>query len=88
MASLMQRMGFLKSTVLSCINGDVTSKSFYSDLRKRREENRYQLEMLNRLVRKKRPDLIAKYCSAVLARRPAPKFRRQLNIARTTLEQS
>ena len=88
MASLMQRLGILKSTVLSCINGDITSNSYYSDLRKRREENRYQLEMLNRLVRKKRPDLIVKYCSAVLARRPAPKFRRQLNIAKTTLEQS
>ena len=88
MASLMQRMGILKSTVLSCINGDITSNSFYSDLRKRREENRYLLEMLNRLVRKKRPDLIVKYCSAVLVRRPGPKFRRQLNIARKTLEQS
>ena len=88
MASLMQRMGILKSTFLSCINGDITSNSFYSDLRKRREENRYQLEMLNRLVRKKRPDLIVKYCSAVLVRRPGPKFRLQLNIARKTLEQS
>ena len=88
MASLMQRMGILKSTVLSCINGNITSYSFYSVLRKRREENRHQLEMLNRLVRKKRPDLIVKYGSAVLARRRGPKFRRRLNIARKTLEQS
>ena len=33
-------------------------------------------------------DVIVKYGSAVLARRPGPKFRRQLNIVRKTLEQS
>ena len=87
MASLMQRMGILKSTILGCMNGDITPTSFYADLRKRREEPRYQIEMLQRLMKMKRPDLIVKYCTAVLARRRGPRFRQQLNIARKVLAQ-
>lgn len=80
-ASMWIRLGILKPIVEQSIAGTLTEPAFYKMLRARREDMRYQREMLERLEKKKRPWMIAQYCSAVLARRGGPKFRKAMRAA-------
>lgn len=81
-ASMWTRIGVLKPIVEQSIAGTLTEPNFYKMLRGRREDARYQREMLDRLEKKGRPWLIANYCEAVLARRGGPKFRKAMKAAR------
>ncbi|RPE67165.1 hypothetical protein EDD53_1569 [Pacificibacter maritimus] len=80
-ASMWIRLSILKPIVEQSIAGTLTEPAFYKMLRGRKEDLRYQREMLERLERKGRPWLIARYCEAVLARRGAPKFRKAMKQA-------
>ena len=84
-ASLWLLMGVLKPIVLECVDGSMTPGRFYSLLRARREIPRYQKEMIGHLKDHGRTWLVAHYCRAVLARRRAPAFRRELRVAETRL---
>jgi hypothetical protein len=79
-------LGLLKPVIESCVAGDMTASKFYGMMRARREVGRYQKEMLNTVLADGRPWLIARYCSAVLARRRGPNFRKALNAARAKLD--
>jgi pimeloyl-ACP methyl ester carboxylesterase len=81
-ASMWIRLGILKPIVEGSIAGTLTEPAFYKMLRGRREDMRYQREMLERLEKKNRPWLIVTYCEAVLARRRGPKFRKAMRVAR------
>lgn len=81
-ASMWIRLGILKPIVEQSILGTLTEPAFYKMLRARREDTRFQREMLERLQKKDRPWLIATYCAAVLARRGGPKFRQAMKAAR------
>jgi pimeloyl-ACP methyl ester carboxylesterase len=85
-ASMWTRIGILKPIVEQSIAGTLTEIDFYKMLRGRRENTRYQREMLERLEKKQRPWLIEQYCSAVLARRGGPKFRQALKKAQQKLK--
>lgn len=80
-ASLWDVMGVLKPVVEGCVEGTLSRPEFYRLMRKRRETNRYQREMLTRLRDRKRHALTVRYCGAVLARRGAPNFRKEMNKA-------
>jgi hypothetical protein len=79
------RLGILKPIVEQSIEGTLTEPAFYKMLRARREDSRYQREMLERLEKKGRPSLIVQYCSAILERRGGPKFRKALKGAQSKL---
>lgn len=81
-ASMWIRLGILKPIVEQSIAGTLTEAAFYKMLRGRREDARFQREMLDRLDKKGRPWLIVRYCEAVLARRGGPKFRQAMKAAR------
>lgn len=80
-ASMWIRLSILKPIVEQSIAGTLTEPAFYKMLRGRREDTRFQREMLERLEKKGRPWLIVRYCEAVLARRGAPKFRQAMKVA-------
>ncbi|MGR3715030.1 MAG: phosphoadenosine phosphosulfate reductase [Shimia sp.] len=80
-ASLWLLMGVLKPVIEGCVAGTMTQSEFYTLLRRRREIGRYQKEMLAALEKADRPKLIHRYCTAVLARRGAPVFRKALRAA-------
>ncbi|MFT6423807.1 MAG: pimeloyl-ACP methyl ester carboxylesterase [Celeribacter sp.] len=80
-ASMWIRLGILKPIVEQSIVGTLTEPAFYKMLRARRDDRRFQREMLQRLEKKGRPWLIVRYCEAVLARRGGPKFRQAMNAA-------
>lgn len=77
-ASMWTRLGVLKPIVEGAIAGSLTEASFYGLLRSRRDNPRYQREMLERLEKKGRPWMVIQYCEAILARRRGPKFRKAL----------
>lgn len=85
-ASLWQRMGILKDVILGCFDNSLTHHTFYSLLRARLHNPRYQKEMLNRLEQKGRPHLIWRYTTAVLNTRRGPVFRKALNKAAAEIE--
>lgn len=74
-ASLWLQLGILKPVIEGCVDGTIGPNNFYKSLRARRENKRFQKEMLHRLESWDRPRLLADYCAAVLARRHAPHFR-------------
>ena len=80
-ASLWLQIRILKKVGEGCVDGTLTPVGFYQMVRARRELPRYQRETLDRLQARKGDGLIAQYCAAVVARRPAPKFRRAMNEA-------
>ncbi len=80
-ASLWANMGVLKPVIEGCIEGTLTKHGFYKLMRQRHGASRYQREMLNRLVEQNRPALTVRYCKAILSKRRAPLFRKQLNRA-------
>jgi pimeloyl-ACP methyl ester carboxylesterase len=84
-ASLWIQLGLLKPIVEACVAGTLTPGEFYKWMRARRENPRFQKELLNTLVKEDRPKLIARYCEAVLARRRGPNFRKALRAARVRL---
>ncbi len=77
-ASLWMAMGVLKPVVEGCIEGSLTRSGFYKLMRQRHDTNRYQREMLGRLRDQKRYALTIRYCKAVLSRRGAPAFRKEM----------
>lgn len=81
-ASMWIKLGILTPVVEGAIEGTLTDRDFYRMLRKRREERRYQREMVDRLEKAGKPARVAQYCEAVLAREPGPKFRKALRKAR------
>ncbi|WP_069298864.1 hypothetical protein [Neptunicoccus sediminis] len=80
-ASLWQQMGVLKQVVLGCVEDTLTTAAFYGMMRARLHNHRYQKEMLNRLLEKNRPHLVARYTRAVLNTRGGPNFRKALRAA-------
>ena len=78
-ASLWLRMAVLKPVIVGCVEGNMAPAEFYGMLRVRKENPRYQKEMLARIKALDRPALLARYCQAVLDTRRAPVFRRELN---------
>ena len=85
-ASMWGRMGILKPIILDCVDEKLTSARFYSYLRTRRENPKYQRAMLDNLRAAGRPGRVVGYCRAVLARRRAPKFRQAMKDALAELE--
>ncbi|WP_417248398.1 phosphoadenosine phosphosulfate reductase [Celeribacter sp.] len=84
-ASMWIQLGILTEVVEGAIEGTLTNARFYHLLRGRRDNRRYQREMLERLNKKGRPALVAQYCEAVMARKPGPKFRNALKAANKKL---
>lgn len=84
-ASSWVNMGILKPIVHDCVAGTLTAPRFYRHLRARRDNEKYQRAMLDRLRESGRPDLVVLYCEAVLARRRAPKFRKAMKEAMAEL---
>lgn len=80
-ASLWANMGVLKPVIEGCIEGTLTKHGFYQLMRQRHELPRYQREMLTRLVQQNRHALTVRYCKAILAKRRAPVFRKEMNKA-------
>ncbi|PSL19144.1 phosphoadenosine phosphosulfate reductase [Shimia abyssi] len=80
-ASLWLQIGVLKPVIEGCVAGTLTPHEFYTLLRRRRENPRYQKEMLATLEKMRRPKMLARYCRAVLARRGGPNFRKALRAA-------
>ena len=85
-ASLWQQFGMLKPVILECVDGSLTKKSFYHMLRARKDNRRYQREMLTRLEKKGRDKLVIQYCTAVLARGHGPFFQKALNAAKKRIK--
>lgn len=84
-ASLWLQLGILKPVIMDCVDGTLTPGTFYGYLRARRDNPRYQKEMLKRLQALDRPRLVIRYCEAILARRRGPNFRKAMNEARQRL---
>lgn len=84
-ASLWIQLGILKPLVEAAVDGTLHPDLYYKALRARRDNARYQREMLDRLEKMKRPGLVVQYCEAILARRRGPKFRQALKRARAAL---
>ncbi|WP_439103255.1 phosphoadenosine phosphosulfate reductase [Celeribacter marinus] len=85
-ASLWVKLGILTPIVEGAISGTLTDKEFYHLLRRRRDERRYQKEMLARLQKRGRAAWVAHYCAAIIARAPGPVFRRALKEAKENLK--
>ncbi|MDP2580276.1 phosphoadenosine phosphosulfate reductase [Shimia thalassica] len=85
-ASLWLQLGILKPVIEGSVAGTLSTTQFYTLLRGRRENQRFQKEMLQRLQRENRPKLLIRYCEAVLARRRAPHFRNAMREARQSLK--
>ncbi|MCP9480974.1 phosphoadenosine phosphosulfate reductase [Shimia sp. CNT1-13L.2] len=85
-ASLWIQLGLLKPIVTECVSGEMTTTKFYQWMRARRENSRFQKEMLQTLQEMQRPRLLIRYCEAVLARRRAPHFRNAMKAARASLK--
>ncbi|MGH1464723.1 MAG: SAM-dependent methyltransferase [Cognatishimia sp.] len=81
MASLWGKMGVLKDVIDSCLDGSLRPAKFYALMRKRRDTARYLREFLDTLEKSEKPQRVAIFCKAVLARRRGPKFRQALNAA-------
>lgn len=84
-ASLWLQLGILKPVIEGCVDGTLGAVDFYKSLRIRRDNKRFQKEMLHRLEAWNRPKLLIDYCAAVLARRHAPHFRNARNRAQSEL---
>ena len=80
-ASMWVRLGILKPIILSCVDGTLTPAAFYTSLRSRRDDMKYQRAMLGRLQDANRPELVVRLCTAILARRGAPRFRTAMKAA-------
>ncbi|MEP2530290.1 phosphoadenosine phosphosulfate reductase [Shimia sp.] len=80
-ASLWLQLGILKPVIEGCVANTMTQAEFYTLLRRRRENGRFQKEMLQMLQKLDRPKMLARYCTAVLARRRGPNFRKALRAA-------
>lgn len=84
-ASLWQRMSVLKKVVLGCVEDKLDEGVFYTLMRARLHNQRYQREMLDRLVKMNRPYLVAQYTQSVLNTRGGPVFRKALKKATAEL---
>lgn len=84
-ASLWLGMGILKPVITDCVEQRLTPLGFHRYLRKRRESSRYERQLLDAVEARGRPDLVARTCRAVLARRRGPRFRRALKEAEDAL---
>ena len=87
-ASLWVRMGVLKPIIHQCVDGTITPARFYTHLRGRRDDMKYQRAMLGRLQQADNPARIATLCQAILARRGAPRFRQALKAAQARIDGS
>lgn len=85
-ASLWVRLGILKQVIHECVEGSLTPAGFYTRLRGRRDDMKYQRAMLARLQEAGRPERIVTLCEAVLARRGAPRFRQAMKAAQAEIE--
>jgi pimeloyl-ACP methyl ester carboxylesterase len=85
-ASMWGRMGVLKPIIHNCVRGTLTPAEFYTYLRGRRDDMKYQRAMLERLREAGRPGLIVHFCGAILARRGAPRFRKAMKAALAEIE--
>ncbi|WP_204112489.1 phosphoadenosine phosphosulfate reductase [Shimia biformata] len=85
-ASLWLQLGILKPVVEGCVDGSLTGPGFYSLLRRRRENPRFQKEMLQMLEAADRPRFLIRYCKAVLNRRRAPHFRNAMKRAEARIK--
>ncbi len=86
-ATLWVRMDVLKPIIHDCVDGTITPARFYTYLRGRRDDMKYQRNMLGRLQERGNPVRVAMLCEAILARRGAPRFRQALKAARAELGQ-
>lgn len=87
-ASLWQQMSVLKQVILGCVEDTLTPAEFYTLMRARLHNHRYQKEMLTRLVQLDRPHLVARYTRAVLNTRGGPNFRKALRKAEEQIAQA
>lgn len=86
-ASMWVRLGVLKPIIQECVDGTLTPAGFYTHLRKRRDDMKYQRAMLSRLQEAERPELVVRLCRAILARRGAPRFRQAVKAALAQMPQ-
>ncbi len=84
-ASLWLLMGVLKPVIEGCVAGTMTQAQFYTLMRKRREVPRFQRDLLGAIEATNRPQLVSRYCNAVLSLRGGPVFRRALRAAEARL---
>lgn len=80
-ASLWLRIGVLKPIIHDCVDGTLTPPRFYTYLRRRRDDMKYQRAMLERLQETGRSRRIVWFCQAILSRHGGPKFRRAMKAA-------
>lgn len=66
LTSAFNRMGILKETVETCVNGKPKASDIYKILTARKENPRYQKSVLNMLADRKRPRLTYRYCRTIL----------------------
>ncbi len=83
--SFWESMQVVNPIVNKCLQASLTPSGYYRMMRKRHDSSRYQKEILIRLRDQQRHELLVRYCNAILARRRAPAFRRELNNALKTL---
>lgn len=78
MLNVWRDMGVLKSIVNGCIDGTASETDILRRLRQRRGSRVFQKALLGHLEQKGRHALGARYYRMILARRPAPHFRRAM----------
>ena len=84
-ASLWASMGILKPVIEGCVDGTLDRPTFYTMLRARKENVRYQKELLDILKSSDRLALLVRYCRFILSQRRAPKFRAEMRAAEALL---
>ena len=80
-ASFWVRIGILKPIIHDCVDGTLTRSRFYTRLRNRRNDMKYQRAMLTRLQEEGQSRRVIWLCQAILSRHGGPKFRRALKAA-------
>ena len=83
-----REMQIHNAVVERCIDHNLPPAAFYRMLRKRHDSSRFQKEILARLAAREKHALLVQYCSAVLDRRRAPTFRKEMNRALEILGQT
>ena len=78
LGTALQQMGILNPVILEAISGRLDPADFHRRLRARRAFPRYQWELFQRALDRKRPELARRIGEWVLARGPHPAIRRAL----------
>jgi hypothetical protein len=79
LGTALQQMGILNAVILDALEGRLEPSGFHRLLRARRDFPRYQWELFQRALERKRPDLARRVGNWVLARGSHPAIRRAMS---------